>query len=252
MSHELRTPLNAIIGFSEMLMKEDVLLIGPQRRQEYAQLIHDSGRHLLSVVNAILDMSKIETGNFEIAPEPLALEHVIADARDMLTLKTREAGIELATRLPEKLPQVVADRRALSQIMLNLLSNAIKFTDRGGRIAISARAQGAAVVVTVEDNGVGIGAEDLPHLGDPFFQARSSYDRRHDGTGLGLSIVKGLLALHGGRLEIESRLGQGTRVTFRLPVDCRTATGTGPRPRIERLARPVPEEPDSAPARKRA
>ncbi len=253
MSHELRTPLNAIIGFSEMLTKEDVLLMGPQRRQEYAQLIHDSGRHLLSVVNGILDMSKIESGNFEITPEPLALEHVIADARDMLALKAREAGIEVAVRLPQKLPQVVADRRALSQIMLNLLSNAIKFTDRGGRIAVRAQAQDAAIAVAVEDDGVGIGPEDLPYLGDPFFQARSSYDRRHDGTGLGLSIVKGLLALHGGRLEIESRLGQGTRVTFCLPVDCRTASGAEkPRPVIERLARRSTEEPDSAPVRKRA
>jgi len=253
MSHELRTPLNAIIGFSEMLTKEDVLLMGPQRRQEYAQLIHDSGRHLLSVVNGILDMSKIESGNFEITPEPLALEHVIADARDMLALKAREAGIEVAVRLPQKLPRVVADRRALSQIMLNLLSNAIKFTDRGGRIAVRAQAQDAAIAVAVEDDGVGIGPEDLPYLGDPFFQARSSYDRRHDGTGLGLSIVKGLLALHGGRLEIESRLGQGTRVTFCLPVDCRTASGAEkPRPVIERLARRSTEEPDSAPVRKRA
>jgi signal transduction histidine kinase len=249
MSHELRTPLNAIIGFSEMLSKEGSLMIGPERRHEYARLINDSGHHLLSVVNGILDMSKIETGNFEIMPEPFAPEYVIGDGCDMLALKAREAGIELAVRLPEKLPQVVADKRALSQIMLNLLANAIKFSNRGGRITVSAKAQDAAIVVTVEDNGVGIDAEDLPRVGDPFFQARSSYDRRHDGTGL--SIVKGLLALHGGRIEIMSRLGEGTRVTFHLPVNCESAR-CGEASVIERLVRRGAEEPASTLVKKSA
>jgi cell cycle sensor histidine kinase DivJ len=235
MSHELRTPLNAIIGFSEMLTKEETLLIGPERRQEYAHLINESGHHLLSVVNGILDMSKIETGNFEIMPEPFAAEYVIADACGLLELRAREAGVALELHVAERLPQVVADKRALSQIMLNLLSNAIKFTPRGGRIVVSAATQGAAIAVTVEDNGVGIGAEDLPRIGDPFFQARSSYDRRHDGTGLGLSIVKGLLALHGGHVEIASRLGEGTRVTFHLPLDCKQLREGGETAVVERL-----------------
>ena len=174
MSHELRTPLNAIIGFSEMLMKEGSLMIGPERRHEYAHLINESGHHLLSVVNGILDMSKIETGNFEIAPEAFAPEHVIGDACDMLALKAREAGIELAVRIAGKLPQVVADKRALSQIMLNLVSNAIKFTNSGGKVMVSAKVQGDVIVVTVADNGVGIGAEDLSRVGDPFFQARQA------------------------------------------------------------------------------
>ena len=227
MSHELRTPLNAIIGFSEMLTKEDSLLIGPERRHEYAHLINESGHHLLSVVNGILDMSKIETGNFEIRPEKFAPKHVIGDACDLLRHRAREAGIDLVARLPERLPEIIADKRALNQVMLNLLSNAIKFTDRGGKVTVSAKAQesiiGPTVVVTVEDTGVGIGPDDLPRVGDPFYQARSSYNRRHDGTGLGLSIVKGLLALHGGDLDIVSRLGEGTRVTFRLPLDCESA-----------------------------
>jgi cell cycle sensor histidine kinase DivJ len=227
MSHELRTPLNAIIGFSEMLTKEDSLLIGPERRHEYAHLINDSGHHLLSVVNGILDMSKIETGNFEIRPEKFAPKHVIGDACDLLRHRAREAGIDLVARLPERLPEITADKRALNQVMLNLLSNAIKFTDRGGKVTVSAKAQesiiGPTVTVTVEDTGVGIGPDDLPRVGDPFYQARSSYNRRHDGTGLGLSIVKGLLALHGGDLDIVSRLGEGTRVTFRLPLDCESA-----------------------------
>jgi cell cycle sensor histidine kinase DivJ len=252
MSHELRTPLNAIIGFSEMLTKEGSLLISPERRQEYAHLINESGHHLLSVVNGILDMSKIETGNFEIMPEPFAPEHVIDDACDMLALKAREGEIELGVAIPEKLPQVVADKRALSQIMLNLVSNAIKFTPRGGRITVSAKAQGAAILVTVEDNGVGIGAEDLLRVGDPFFQARSSYDRRHDGTGLGLSIVKGLLALHGGHVEIQSRLGEGTQVTFHLPLSCehvRRGSGTSV---VERLPLRATDAPASIAVRKSA
>jgi cell cycle sensor histidine kinase DivJ len=252
MSHELRTPLNAIIGFSEMLTKEGSLMIGPERRHEYAHLINESGNHLLAVVNGILDMSKIETGNFEIAPEAFAPEQVIGDACDMLALKAREAGIELVMRIADKLPQMVADKRALSQIMLNLVSNAIKFTKTGGEIVVSAKAQGGCVAVTVEDNGVGIGAEDLPRVGDPFFQARSSYDRRHDGTGLGLSIVKGLLALHGGDIEIMSRLGEGTRVTFHLPIDCTNIQRGGERAAVERLVPRGADQPTNNQARKSA
>ena len=223
MSHELRTPLNAIIGFSEMLSKEGVLMIEAARRHEYAQLINDSGHHLLSVVNGILDMSKIETGNFEITPEPFSPRQVIEDCSDLLMFKACESGIEVVTRLPADLPDIVADKRSLSQIMLNLISNAIKFTDRGGKVTVSAQDEGGGIVITVEDTGVGIDSEDLPRVGDPFFQARSSYARRHHGTGLGLSIVKGLLALHGGELTIASRVGEGTRVAIRLPIDCETA-----------------------------
>jgi cell cycle sensor histidine kinase DivJ len=223
MSHELRTPLNAIIGFSEMLTKEGSMMIDAKRRQDYAHLINDSGHHLLAVVNGILDMSKIESGNFEITPEPFAPRQVIGECCTLLGYKAGEMGIELVVDLPDSLPDVVADKRSLHQIMLNLISNAIKFTKRGGKITISAHADAANITVIVEDTGVGIGSEDLPRIGDPFFQARSSYDRHHDGTGLGLSIVKGLLGLHGGNMEIESRLGEGTRVIIRLPLDCEAA-----------------------------
>jgi two-component system, cell cycle sensor histidine kinase DivJ len=233
MSHELRTPLNAIIGFSEMLSKENALMIGAERRHEYAHLINDSGHHLLSVVNGILDMSKIETGNFEITPEPFPPRQVIEDCCGLLTFRAREAAIEFATRIPDDLPEIVADKRSLNQIMLNLISNAIKFTRRGGKVTVSAKDAGGAIAVTVEDTGVGIDSADLSRIGDPFFQARSSCDRRHDGTGLGLSIVKGLLALHGGDIAIESRIGEGTRVTIRLPVDCQRARAHAERPPIE-------------------
>jgi len=247
MSHELRTPLNAVIGFSEMLCKESALMINASRRHEYAQLINESGRHLLSVVNGILDMSKIETGNFAITPEPFSPRQAIEDCCGLLALKARESGIELMTVLAGELPEIVADKRALNQIMLNLVSNAIKFTDRGGKITVSARHEGGTFAVTVADTGVGIDSEDMARIGDPFFQARSSYDRRHDGTGLGLSIVKGLVALHGGEVEIASRLGEGTSVTIRLPVDCESARRSGElasiAPGAARTTAPVAERP---------
>ncbi len=220
MSHELRTPLNAIIGFSEMLMKEEALALDARRRSEYAGLINGSGHHLLSVVNGILDMSKIETGNFEITPEPFAPAHVVAACCGILALRAREAGVHLEKVVADDLPEMIADKRALNQILLNLLSNAIRFTDRGGAVTISVRAEATYVTFVVEDNGVGISDADLARVGEPYFQAGSSYDRRHGGTGLGLSIVKGLVQLHGGEIAIRSRVGEGTRVTVRLPLDC--------------------------------
>ena len=223
MSHELRTPLNAVIGFSEMLMNEEKMRIGPERRADYARLIKESGTHLLSVVNGILDMSKMETGDFTISPEPFAADKAIAGCCDMMALKARESGLDLVMRLGADLPEIVADKRAFKQILLNLLSNAVKFTNRGGRIAVSAEVDATVLRVAVEDTGVGISASDLPKVGNPFFQARTTYDRRHDGTGLGLSIVKGLVMLHGGHIDIASRLGEGTKVTVRLPLDCEAA-----------------------------
>jgi cell cycle sensor histidine kinase DivJ len=220
MSHELRTPLNAIIGFSEMLTNEEQMRLDTQRRRDYAQLINDSGHHLLAVVNDILDMSKMETGDFEITPEPFAPAEVIRNCCDLLTLKAREAGLSLALRVPPDLPEMSADKRALKQVLLNLLSNAIKFTDRDGQVTVSAQVELGRMVITVEDNGIGISDSDLPQLGNPFFQARSAYDRRHDGTGLGLSIVKGLVALHGGDVKISSALGKGTRIAIMLPMNC--------------------------------
>ena len=218
MSHELRTPLNAIIGFSEMLTNQ-ALTLDAARRTEYARLINESGTHLLSVVNGILDMSKMETGNFEIAPEPFEPASVIISCCDLLALKARESGVEIMTRVPAGLPELMADRRALNQVLINLISNSIKFTPRGGKVTVSAQRDRQNFVVSVEDTGVGIGEDDLARVGEAFFQARASYDRRHDGSGLGLSIVKGLVRLHGGDIDIRSRLGQGTKVTVRLPLD---------------------------------
>ena len=220
MSYELRTPLNAIIGFSDMLRNESTLMLDADRRIEYAGLINDSGHHLLAVINGILDMSKIETDNFEITPEPFAPVQVIATCCDLLALRASEAGVTLDKMPTGELPDMIADKRALSQILINLVSNAIRFTDRGGKIAVGASVDAGHVTFVVEDNGVGIDEEDLARVGEPYFQARASYDRRHGGTGLGLSIVKGLVRLHGGDLDIRSRVGEGTRVSVRLPIDC--------------------------------
>jgi cell cycle sensor histidine kinase DivJ len=218
MSHELRTPLNAIIGFSEMIAQEDVLMIDALRRKEYAQLINDSGQHLLSVVNGILDMSKMESGNFEISPEPFAPRAALLNCCNLLALKARENGIDLVTRAGDDLPVITGDPRAFKQILLNLVSNAIKFTERGGTVTVSAGVEGPRLVVRVADNGVGISAEDLKRIGDPFFQAGKTYQRRHEGTGLGLSIVKSLVALHGGEMTVQSRIDQGTTVAVALPL----------------------------------
>jgi cell cycle sensor histidine kinase DivJ len=218
MSHELRTPLNAIIGFSEMIVQEDLLMVDAVRRREYAQLINDSGQHLLSVVNGILDMSKMESGNFEIAPEPFAPRAALINCCNLLALKARENGIELATDAPLDLPVITGDPRAFKQIVLNLVSNAIKFTERGGRVTVTAAVVGARFVLRVSDNGVGIAPDDLKRIGDPFFQAGKTYQRRHEGTGLGLSIVKSLVSLHGGDLSLHSRVGEGTTITVALPL----------------------------------
>jgi len=245
MSHELRTPLNAIIGFSEMLLKENALALDNGSRNEYARVINKSGQHLLSVVNGMLDISKIEAGNFEIAPETFAPAPVIAACCDLLALKANEAGVSLENAIAEGLPEIVADKRALNQILINLLSNAIRFNDRGGKVAIEARAQAADIAFVIEDNGVGISDENLALIGQPYFQADASHEHRRGGTGLGLSIVQGLVSLHGGALCIQSRAGEGTR----LPLDCERAKarlrGGAERPVMTSLSengipRPIP------------
>jgi len=227
MSHELRTPLNAIIGFSDMMMREHELPMTIERRREYAGLINDSGQHLLDVVNGILDMSKMEAGNFELALHPFEPRQQIAGCCSLMALKARECGIELRVRLPDDLPEITGDARAFKQVLLNLVSNAIKFTERGGVVTVSARVEGSRIVLAVADTGVGISGEDLSRIGDPFFQAGKTYQRRHEGTGLGLSIVKGLVTLHGGDITIASKLDEGTTVTVWLPL---VATAPDERP----------------------
>jgi cell cycle sensor histidine kinase DivJ len=163
-------------------------------------------------------MSKMETGNFEISPEPFAPRPALVNCCNLLALKAREGGVDLATRAPDDLPDLNGDPRAFKQILLNLVSNAIKFTERGGKVTVSASVEGARLMLRVSDTGVGIAADDLRRIGDPFFQAGKTYQRRHEGTGLGLSIVKGLVNLHNGEFNVQSKVGEGTMVTVALPL----------------------------------
>ncbi len=217
-SHELRTPLNAIIGFSEMLSTDAHGVLDAERRQEYARIIHDSGHHLLDVVNTLLDISKIESGAMTIEQDQLDLDDLSRDCCTLIALRAETGQIALERVVGPELPPILGDRRALKQVMLNLLSNAVKFTPPGGRVVLALVRDGDVIDLSVSDTGIGIAASDLPRLGDPFFQAKGSYDRAYEGTGLGLSVVRGLVGLHGGRLTIESAPGTGTRVSVRLPI----------------------------------
>ncbi len=219
MSHELRTPLNAIIGFSEILNRELYGRIGEERYREYAHLIHESGEHLLSVVNEILDMSKIEAGKFDIVVEPFKVGSLVNSCCEIIRHQSGKKSIELRMEMEDQLPELVADKRACKQILLNLLANAVKFTEEGGCVEVTARRVDGNIEIAVADNGIGISEQDIPRLGNPFVQAESSYDRSYEGTGLGLSVVKGLVQLHGGTLNIESVLGEGTKVSILLPIE---------------------------------
>jgi cell cycle sensor histidine kinase DivJ len=228
MSHELRTPLNAVIGFSEILNRELFGTLGEARYRDYARLIHESGEHLLNVVNDILDMSKIEAGKFGIVKEPFDVAPLVKSCCDIMRHTAEQRSLSLIMDVAPGIPELPADKRACKQMLLNLISNAIKFTDPGGWVRVTARASGDNVEFVISDNGIGIAEQDLPKLGNPFVQANNSYDRSYDGAGLGLSVVKGLARLHGGRLELASELGEGTIATIVLPLDAAGESAGGP------------------------
>ncbi|HEU4550236.1 MAG TPA: ATP-binding protein, partial [Rhizomicrobium sp.] len=216
MSHELRTPLNAIIGFSEVMTREMFGAVGP-RYQEYSRLIHESGTHLLDLINSVLDMSKIEAGKFELTEELFDLEETAASAVRFLKIPAERAGVVLTLDVASGARQVYADRRAVKQILVNLLSNGVKYTQPGGKVHVGAEASPQGVVLSVSDTGTGISAEDLKRLGQPFEQVEGAETRAKEGTGLGLALVKALAAMHGGEAELSSTLGEGTTVRVRLP-----------------------------------
>lgn len=220
-SHELRTPLNAIIGFSEILADSNSMGVDLARQKDYAKVIHESGHHLLEVVNALLDMSKIETGHFTLVPEAFNPTSLAKSCYDLMRLKAEQKNITLHLDSAADMPELIADRRACKQVLINLLSNAIKFTPANGHITLGLASKANQIIFSVSDTGIGIAEEDLSQIGNPFFQARSNYDRTHEGTGLGLSVVRGLIALHHGQVSIESAPGQGTCVTVGLPSDSR-------------------------------
>jgi two-component system, cell cycle sensor histidine kinase DivJ len=217
MSHELRTPLNAIMGFSDM-MRQRIFGPLPGKYIEYADLIHDAGAHLLDLINDVLDVSKIEASKYELALEDFDAREPVAAALRLLRVQADEAGVQLRGVLPAEPLEARADRRALKQIVLNLVSNAMKFTPRGGLVTVSlANVGGGALELSVADTGIGIAEPDLARLGRPYEQA-GDVTQQAQGTGLGLSLVRALAELHGGDMAIESRLGEGTAVTVRLPV----------------------------------
>ncbi|MET0605707.1 MAG: HAMP domain-containing sensor histidine kinase [Beijerinckiaceae bacterium] len=226
-SHELRTPLNAIIGFSEILGSDSLGPISDERRKEYAQIIRDSGEHLLEIVNMLLDMSKLESGKFEVTAENFDLRNLLNGVCDMMALRAAQANVELTRDFALDVTEIVSDRRACRQVLINLVNNAIKFTPQGGRVTVRAARVGGALDLVVEDSGVGIAADDLPRLGNPFFQARATYDRPYEGTGLGLSVVRRLVGLLGGAIVLESGPKAGTTITVRLPLDGRAEIAPG-------------------------
>jgi cell cycle sensor histidine kinase DivJ len=216
MSHELRTPLNAIIGFSD-IMRSKLFGPMPERYAEYAGLIHESGGHLLDLINDVLDMSKIEADRFSLTLEPFDAREAISSALRLTRVQADTAKIGLRGALPPQSIDVMADRRAIKQIVLNLVSNALKFTPTGGQVNVVAREIGGELEIIVADTGVGIAPADLERLGKPYEQAGGA-DQRSMGTGLGLSLVRAFAELHGGTMVIKSVLGEGTAVSIRLPV----------------------------------
>jgi PAS domain S-box-containing protein len=219
MSHELRTPLNAVIGFSEMIALETLGPVGNPRYLEYARDITESGGHLLAVISDILDMSKIEAGRLDLDERPVDLRAMVARTRGMVQARADAGGITLETELPPGLPPVLVDERRMKQVLLNLLSNAVKFTEPGGRVTVAAvPGRDGGMDITVTDTGIGIAPGDLSKVLTPFGQIESALSRRFEGTGLGLPLSKAIVELHGGRLLLDSRPGQGTTVTIHLPA----------------------------------
>jgi cell cycle sensor histidine kinase DivJ len=216
MSHELRTPLNAIMGFSDITRQR---LFGPipDRYAEYAELIHESGSHLLELINDVLDMSKIEADRFELAREAFDAREAVAAALRLMRGQADRAGVSLRGVLPADTMPAYADRRAVKQIAINLLSNALKFTPRGGSVTLTLQADEDTLELIVADTGVGIAPDDLTRLGRPFEQAGDS-SQKAAGSGLGLSLVRAFAELHGGEMSIESLLGEGATVIVRMPV----------------------------------
>jgi signal transduction histidine kinase len=217
MSHELRTPLNAIIGFSELMREKMFGPLGDPRYTEYAGLIHNSGRHLLDLITDMLDMAKIEAGKMVLTPERVELGETLDDCLHTLQAQATGAGITLSSDVTGH-PVLLADRRAVKQILLNLLSNALKFTTSGGQVVVSAWKAGGHGYIAVRDTGIGIAEEDLKRLGNPFEQARVNPMHAQGGTGLGLALVKALVEKHGGQCVMESQLGIGTTVIVDFPL----------------------------------
>jgi len=216
-SHELRTPLNAIIGFSELMIRDVLGPLGNDQYRTYLEDIHASGRHLLDIINDILDFAKAEAGQLLLFESDVDIHQVAAGIERLLGPRARDAGIQLNIRFPADLPLLWCDERKLKQMLLNLVTNAVKFTPAGGTIDIETGVAADGFFVAVRDTGVGIAETDLARVLQPFVQADTTLSRRQEGTGLGLALVKAMVEIHGGSLKLESELGKGTLVRLLFP-----------------------------------
>ncbi len=226
MSHELRTPLNAINGFSEIMQLEMLGPLGNPDYAEYSKNIHDAGKHLLQVINDLLDISKIEAEEQKLDKEEINVKEIISSAIALVNGRALKGGVELSFDVPEDFPCLFADRLRTKQILLNLLTNAIKFTPKKGRVVVRAFISGNKfIALQVQDTGIGIAPENIPKVFNPFGQVDDIMVRNQEGTGLGIPLTKTLAELHGGSLEIESEVGKGTTVTVTLPLtECTVVT----------------------------
>jgi PAS domain S-box-containing protein len=234
MSHELRTPLNAIIGFSEIIMNRVFGNNPPEKYDAYAVDINNSGKHLLSMINEILELSKVEAGHDELRESEIGLDVLIGSSRNLFGARFQLANLSFSVDLPEPAPVLRVDAGKLKQCLSNLLSNTLKFTGAGGAVSVTARFEpNGSLAIAVADTGIGIAARDIPTVLAPFGQVETAFQRSHTGTGLGLTITKALIEQHGGTLDIESTPGAGTTVTLTIPssriaghaLDAPTASG---------------------------
>ena len=211
--------MNAIIGFAEVIEREFFGPVGVAQYAGYAADIHRSGQHLLSLINDILDLSKVEAGRFEIVEQDFALAETIDEAKRLLDIRAQKAGLALSSDIGADIARVYADRKLIAQALLNLLSNAVKFTPAGGHINIVAKREGGAgdLLISVSDTGIGMEPDEIPRALEPFGQIDGTLARRYDGTGLGLTITKAFVEMHGGALTLDSEKGRGTTATIRLP-----------------------------------
>jgi cell cycle sensor histidine kinase DivJ len=217
-SHELRTPLNAIIGFSQLLSGEAAIVITDEKKHEYAELINQSASHLLTIINDLLDLSKIEAGKFQVIPELMNPHELLLSTVKLMNPIADEAGISLSAKLQDNLPEITADPRAVKQILINLIANAVKFSGEGAQVKVSLKRELRKVCFKISDTGMGMDEGTLEKLGNSFFQAEQHAAKGHEGTGLGLSIVFGLVKLHDGNISFKSHPGNGTTVQVELPI----------------------------------
>jgi len=218
MSHELRTPLNAVIGFSQILSNETFGPLGNDKYLTYAHDIHESGTHLLDLINDVLDMSRIEAGKYDFHVEEVNLAQLINDSLKMVEGRAEDSGISLSFINLTEIESILGDRRALKQCLINLLTNAVKFTYRGGSVVVEIRLDGRFIEICVVDTGIGMNEDELSRAIEPFTQIQREKGRSHEGAGLGLSLTRNLIEMHGGKLTLISKEGQGTTAKLIVPA----------------------------------